>query len=203
MTAWNFPATLPPSFHTPEGARDDMATISDVAARAGVGIGTVSRVLNGSHQVRPSTRAKVHAAMRGTGLPPDPLVRREQGQAPGLRRCAGAVLRRAVVVPASARHRAVAATARPRDRAVQRRRARSRPSPAGGSSTPPARRADHHLAPAAVRRRRPPRRGAVPDRADRHVARRVAERRDRRPQRRTDRDRAPAVARPRTHRVHR
>jgi alpha-glucosidase len=45
------------------GLVDDMATISDVAALAGVGIGTVSRVLNGSHQVRPSTRAKVHAAM--------------------------------------------------------------------------------------------------------------------------------------------
>ena len=40
-----------------------MATISDVAARAGVGIGTVSRVLNGSQQVRSTTRAKVHAAM--------------------------------------------------------------------------------------------------------------------------------------------
>ena len=45
------------------GLVDDMATISDVAALAGVGIGTVSRVLNGSHQVRPTTRAKVHAAM--------------------------------------------------------------------------------------------------------------------------------------------
>jgi len=40
-----------------------MATISDVAAHAGVGIGTVSRVLNGSDQVRPATRDKVHAAM--------------------------------------------------------------------------------------------------------------------------------------------
>src|SRR4051794_18799461 len=40
-----------------------MATIADVAARAGVGIGTVSRVLNGSHQVRPATRDKVQAAI--------------------------------------------------------------------------------------------------------------------------------------------
>ena len=40
-----------------------MATISDIAAKAGVGIGTVSRVLNGSHQVRPTTRARVQAAM--------------------------------------------------------------------------------------------------------------------------------------------
>ena len=47
-----------------------MATISDVAARAGVGIGTVSRVLNGSQQVRPTTRAKVHAAMEELGYSP-------------------------------------------------------------------------------------------------------------------------------------
>jgi len=40
-----------------------MATISDIAAKAGVGIGTVSRVLNGSHQVSPPTRARVQAAM--------------------------------------------------------------------------------------------------------------------------------------------
>lgn len=40
-----------------------MATIADVAARAGVGIGTVSRVLNDSHQVRPETRTKVLAAI--------------------------------------------------------------------------------------------------------------------------------------------
>lgn len=33
--------------------------ITDVAARAGVGVGTVSRVLNGSPQVRESTRARV------------------------------------------------------------------------------------------------------------------------------------------------
>ncbi len=41
-----------------------MATIEDVAARAGVGIGTVSRVLNDSPQVRPGTRAKVLEAMQ-------------------------------------------------------------------------------------------------------------------------------------------
>ena len=40
-----------------------MATIEDVAARANVGIGTVSRVLNDSPQVRPATRAKVLEAM--------------------------------------------------------------------------------------------------------------------------------------------
>ena len=47
-----------------------MATISDVAAKAGVGVGTVSRVLNGSHQVRPATRAKVRAAMEALDYSP-------------------------------------------------------------------------------------------------------------------------------------
>src|SRR5262245_49545484 len=47
-----------------------MATISDIAAKAGVGIGTVSRVLNGSHQVRPATSAKVQAAMEELGYNP-------------------------------------------------------------------------------------------------------------------------------------
>ena len=40
-----------------------MTTIEDVATRAKVGIGTVSRVLNDSPQVRPATRAKVLQAM--------------------------------------------------------------------------------------------------------------------------------------------
>ena len=40
------------------------ATISDVAARAGVSIKTVSRVLNSEPKVRPSTRARVEDAMR-------------------------------------------------------------------------------------------------------------------------------------------
>ena len=39
------------------------ATIADVAKRAGVGVGTVSRVLNESPQVRPSTRERVEAAI--------------------------------------------------------------------------------------------------------------------------------------------
>lgn len=40
-----------------------MATIADVAARAGVGVGTVSRVLNASDQVRPETRERVRVAI--------------------------------------------------------------------------------------------------------------------------------------------
>ena len=38
-------------------------TITDVAQRAGVGIATVSRVINGGSQVRPQTRARVLAAI--------------------------------------------------------------------------------------------------------------------------------------------
>ncbi len=47
-----------------------MATIEDVAARAGVGIGTVSRVLNDSPQVRPPTRARVLQAIQDLDYSP-------------------------------------------------------------------------------------------------------------------------------------
>jgi DNA-binding LacI/PurR family transcriptional regulator len=44
--------------------------MSDVAAKAGVGIGTVSRVLSGSHQVSAKTRARVLAAVEELGYSP-------------------------------------------------------------------------------------------------------------------------------------
>lgn len=46
------------------------ATIYDVAKEAGVGIGTVSRVLNASEQVNPDTRARVLAAIDTLGFVP-------------------------------------------------------------------------------------------------------------------------------------
>lgn len=46
------------------------ATIYDVAREAGVGIGTVSRVLNASEQVNPETRARVLAAIDALGFVP-------------------------------------------------------------------------------------------------------------------------------------
>jgi DNA-binding LacI/PurR family transcriptional regulator len=52
-----------------------MATISDVAKHAGVGLGTVSRVLNGSSQVRESTRARVLEAIDELDYRPNPLAR--------------------------------------------------------------------------------------------------------------------------------
>ncbi len=51
------------------------ATISDVAARAGVGVGTVSRVLNGRANVRPVTRAKVQEAIDALKYRPSPIAR--------------------------------------------------------------------------------------------------------------------------------
>jgi DNA-binding LacI/PurR family transcriptional regulator len=52
-----------------------MTTIADVAAQAGVGLGTVSRVLNGSPKVRESTRARVLAAIELLEYRPNPLAR--------------------------------------------------------------------------------------------------------------------------------
>jgi LacI family transcriptional regulator len=52
-----------------------MVTIADVAAAAGVGAGTVSRVLNNSPRVRSETRARVLAAIEQLDYRPNPLAR--------------------------------------------------------------------------------------------------------------------------------
>jgi LacI family transcriptional regulator len=52
-----------------------MPTIADVAAHAGVGLGTVSRVLNGSPNVRDATRAKVLASIELLDYRPNPMAR--------------------------------------------------------------------------------------------------------------------------------
>ncbi|MGD9792205.1 MAG: LacI family DNA-binding transcriptional regulator [Acidimicrobiia bacterium] len=61
-----------------------MTTIADVAARAGVGVGTVSRVLNGSVQVRPATRARVQQAIDDLGYEPSRASSSRNGEPFGL-----------------------------------------------------------------------------------------------------------------------
>jgi LacI family transcriptional regulator len=51
------------------------ATIHDVALEAGVGIGTVSRVVNNSPRVKPGTRERVQAAIDRLQYKPDPIAR--------------------------------------------------------------------------------------------------------------------------------
>jgi DNA-binding LacI/PurR family transcriptional regulator len=52
------------------------STIRDVARAAGVGIGTISRVLNSSSQVSRETRARVNDAIRRLGFRPNAQARR-------------------------------------------------------------------------------------------------------------------------------
>lgn len=52
-----------------------MATIHDVARIAGVGIGTVSRVINNNPNVKPGTRERVLAAVNQLNYKPDPIAR--------------------------------------------------------------------------------------------------------------------------------
>jgi DNA-binding LacI/PurR family transcriptional regulator len=57
-------------------------TIYDIAARAGVGIATVSRVINGSRRVSEPTRKEVQAAMVELGFRPNNAARRLAAGAP-------------------------------------------------------------------------------------------------------------------------
>ena len=50
-------------------------TIYDVAKLAGVGLGTVSRVLNNSLGVKATTRQRVQEAIRQLEFIPDPIAR--------------------------------------------------------------------------------------------------------------------------------
>ncbi len=61
-----------------DGERDQVttkATIRDVARSAGVSPMTVSRVMNGSHRVRPDTRQRVEEAIAALGYIPNHLAR--------------------------------------------------------------------------------------------------------------------------------
>ena len=136
-----------------------MVTISDVAARAGVGAGTVSRVLNGSPKVSPGTRSRVLEAMAALDFRPNPLAQRlSRGPLPDPRR------RRPVLHPRLGGRAAPGGRGGPRREplrpgAVQRRgpgapRGALRLDHQGGSG----RRHPRPVAPAAGGRPRPPRR---------------------------------------------
>ncbi len=58
------------------------ATINDVARKAGVSPMTVSRVLNGEGNVRPTTRETVNAAIAALNYSPNPAARSLAGAAP-------------------------------------------------------------------------------------------------------------------------
>jgi DNA-binding LacI/PurR family transcriptional regulator len=60
----------------PIEAQTMTATIRDVAKRAGVGLGTVSRVINDSPQVSEATRERVQAAIAALNFVPNPTARR-------------------------------------------------------------------------------------------------------------------------------
>lgn len=60
------------------------ATIVDIARRAGVGVGTASRALNGAPDVSATTRERVLAAAAELNYQPSALARRFQGQRSGV-----------------------------------------------------------------------------------------------------------------------
>ncbi len=59
---------------TPPAARPPPATIHDVAAAAGVSLGTVSKGLNGTGQLREETRQRVHQAAKRLNFRPNNLA---------------------------------------------------------------------------------------------------------------------------------
>ncbi|TWI69257.1 LacI family transcriptional regulator [Pseudoduganella lurida] len=61
-----------------------MATIHDVAERAGVSIKTVSRVLNGGGEVTEKTRSRIEEAMRSLEFTPSAAARMLRGRPTGL-----------------------------------------------------------------------------------------------------------------------
>lgn len=69
----NMPATLPPSHPATPTLR--AVTIQDVAARSGVSISTVSRVVTGAVAVEPATAERVREAIADLGYRPNLLAR--------------------------------------------------------------------------------------------------------------------------------
>ena len=179
-----------------------MVTIADVAAKAGVGAGTVSRVLNESPRVSATTRARVLAAIEALDYRPNPLA---QGLSRGRCQTLGAV------VPFFTHASAVE-----RLRGVVPRLDGSRYDLVLFNVESPVHR-DEHLASLTRRDRAdgllvvsmppppaddgPPERRRHPRRAARRPLPRPADGRHRRRRGRPHRHPAPAVARPRAHRL--
>lgn len=67
---------VPRSNSTTKGIHVTTITIRDVAKKAGVGVGTVSRVLNDNPSVRDATREKVLAAIEELNFTPHSIARR-------------------------------------------------------------------------------------------------------------------------------
>src|SRR4051794_3817140 len=66
---------MSPASQPPETTRPRRPTLDAVAARAGVGRGTVSRVINGSPKVSPQARAAVEQAIAELGYVPNRTAR--------------------------------------------------------------------------------------------------------------------------------
>lgn len=71
-------------------AKEPRVTIREVARKAGVSIGTASRVINGIPNVDPGIRTKVNAAISRLGYKPDVLA---QGMRKGASRTVGVLVR--------------------------------------------------------------------------------------------------------------
>ena len=67
-------AAKKPCYNMYEGG-DYLASIKEVAQKAGVGVGTVSRVLNSTGYVSDETRIKVETAMKELNYIPNELAR--------------------------------------------------------------------------------------------------------------------------------
>ena len=154
LTPWKFPTRLPSRSKPSSGTPGAMATISDIAAKAGVGIGTVSRVLNGSHQVRPTTRARVQAAMEELDYHP---TRSGTGRAGRHQRFVGVLVPHFDEPSTYQRLRGIVRALQPHGLEVVLYNVDApdrAPSALGGSSTASARWADHRLAAVAIGRGR-------------------------------------------------
>src|SRR6516165_3793552 len=58
-----------------QDGRARVATMSDVARRAGVSVSTVSYAMTGTRPIRPATRERIERAMRELGYTPNALAR--------------------------------------------------------------------------------------------------------------------------------